>query len=254
VTISKWRTTSILVLGYHAVSETWPSDLAVTSTQLRRQLEWLLRRGYTGATFSDTVAARPRNRTVVVTFDDAYRSVLERAYPILTSLGLPGTVFAVTDFADDGRHLHWARSTDWRGGPYENELRGMTWDELKELADQGWEIGSHTRTHPRLTRLSDEALAHELRESREACERALGRPCPSLAYPYGDFDSRVVEKAAEAGYNAAVIESLGPPDPLTWPRVGIYRGDSLGRFRLKVSPKIRRLRTGLGPMVDSVRG
>jgi hypothetical protein len=58
---------------------------------------------------------------------------------------------------------------------------------------------------------------------------------------------RVVRAAAEAGYKAAAIETLGRQDPLTWPRVGVYRADSLGRFRLKVSPAMRRLRTALRP-------
>jgi peptidoglycan/xylan/chitin deacetylase (PgdA/CDA1 family) len=245
---------SILVLEYHAVSETWPADLAVTPLQLRRQLEWLARRRYTGATFSDAVTSRPSGRTLAVTFDDAYLSVLERAYPILASLGFPGTVFVVTDFADDGRPLHWPRSNEWRGGPYEDELRGMTWSQLAQLVESGWEIGSHTRTHPRLTELSDDGLARELRGSREACERALGRRCSSLAYPYGDFDARVAKAAAEAGYQVAATETLGPPDPLTFPRVGIYRADSLGRFQLKVSPRIRRIRTALRPRVGGVRG
>jgi peptidoglycan/xylan/chitin deacetylase (PgdA/CDA1 family) len=239
------RSASILVLEYHAVSALWPADLAVTPARLRQQLEWLVQRGYKGATFSEAVTSSPSGRTLVVTFDDAYVSVLELAFPILESLGLPGTVFAVTDFVDAGRPLHWPRSKEWRGGPYEHELRGMTWRDLAELVGSGWEIGSHTRTHPRLTRLPDDALARELTESREACERALGGPCRSLAYPYGDFDERVAAKAAEAGYEAAATESPGPPHPLMWPRVGIYRADSVGRFRLKVSPTVRRVRTGL---------
>ncbi|HEY3185716.1 MAG TPA: polysaccharide deacetylase family protein [Gaiellaceae bacterium] len=232
-----------LVLCYHAVSDSWPADLAVTPLQLRRQLEWLVRRGYRGVTFSEAVAAVPAGRTLVVTFDDAYLSVLELAYPILFALGLPATVFAVTDYVDANRPLDWLGIDHWRGGPHERELRGMTWDQLGRLAAVGWEIGSHTCTHPRLTRLDDDALAIELRESRASCERALGRPCDSLAYPFGDFDARVAAAAGRAGYAAAAIEDLAPPAPLTWPRVGIYRGNSMRRFRLKVSPALRRLRS-----------
>lgn len=232
-----------LVLEYHAVSEVWQSGLAVTPTQLGRQLEWLIGRGYRGATFSEAIASDFRGRVVAVTFDDAYLSVYENAFPILASLGLPATVFVVTEFADDGRPLEWRRGKDWRGSPFEYELRGMTWDLLAELAAAGWEIGSHTRTHPRLTQLSDEALDDELRGSREACERALGRSCTSLAYPFGDFDARVAQRAAAAGYTAAAIEDLARPHPLMWPRVGVYRPDSMYRFRLKVSPTRRRIQT-----------
>lgn len=236
-----------LVLEYHAVSESWEADLAVTPARLRRQLEWLVRHGYVGATFSDAVLSPTPERTVVVTFDDAYLSVLELAYPILASLGLPGTVFAVTDFAADGRPLRWARRKQW-GAAYDDELRGLTWAQLGRLADAGWEVGSHTRTHPRLTRLSDPELDRELRESRATCEQALGRPCRSLAYPFGDTDARVVAHAAEAGYEAAAIEVPAPLLPLLWPRVGIYRRDTMARFRVKVSPAVRGLRSAFAPV------
>jgi peptidoglycan/xylan/chitin deacetylase (PgdA/CDA1 family) len=235
-----------LVLCYHAVSESWPASLAVTPTQLRQQLEWLVERGYRGATFYDAVISRPSRRTLVVTFDDAFLSVFELAYPVLSALGLPATVFVVTDFADDGRPLQWPGIEHWRSA-YDGELRGLTWRQLEQLAGSGWEIGSHTCTHARLTQLSDEPLARELRESRAACEGALGRPCRSLAYPYSDFDTRVCGAAAEAGYTAAAIEYLRPPAALAWPRVAIWRIDSMRRFRLKVSPVIRRVRTVLSP-------
>jgi peptidoglycan/xylan/chitin deacetylase (PgdA/CDA1 family) len=124
----------------------------------------------------------------------------------------------------------------------------MSWAQLRELADAGWEIGSHTRTHPRLTQLADEELARELGESREASERALGRPCRSFAYPYGDFDARVVKAAERAGYEAGAIENLARASPLAWPRIGIYRPNSMRVFRMKVSPALRRARTALGPV------
>jgi peptidoglycan/xylan/chitin deacetylase (PgdA/CDA1 family) len=246
MTTENGNANSILVLGYHAVSETWPAALAVTPSQLRGQLEWLLERGYQGSTFHEAVASKPTQRTLVITFDDAYHSVVDLAYPILSSLDLPATVFVVTDFADAERPLEWPGIDHWGGGSHEPELRALGWHELKQLADDGWEIGSHTRTHPRLTQLSDEGLARELGESREACERALGRPCLSLAYPYGDFDGRVAAAAADAGYRAAVIEGLARAKNLAWPRVGVYRGNSMRQFRLKVSPALGRLRTAFG--------
>src|SRR5207253_1810222 len=71
-----------LVLAYHAVSETWPADLALRSEDLHDQLELLMRRGYRGTTFHDAVTSSSRGKTLAVTFDDAYESVLELAYPI----------------------------------------------------------------------------------------------------------------------------------------------------------------------------
>jgi peptidoglycan/xylan/chitin deacetylase (PgdA/CDA1 family) len=236
----------ILVLGYHAVSERWPCQLAVTPAQLRRQLEWVLTRGYRPGTFLEALTEDTSAPRLVVTFDDAYRSVLDLAYPTLASLGIPGTVFVATDFASGARPLEWPGIDHWLATEHANELRGLEWGELAELAENGWEVGSHTRTHPHLTRLEDDAVERELRGSREACERMLGRRCSSLAYPYGDFDGRVLAAAAAAGYEAAAIEGLARPALLAWPRVGVYRKNSMLAFRLKASPAIVRLRTALG--------
>jgi peptidoglycan/xylan/chitin deacetylase (PgdA/CDA1 family) len=244
-----------LVLCYHAVSETWPANLSVTPGRLRRQLEHLLEKGYRGATFHEAATSPRPRRTLVVTFDDGYTSVLELAYPILSSLGLPATVFAVSELAD-GHLRSWAGPDRWLGGPHEHELQGLTWTQLGELADAGWEVGSHTRRHPRLTKLDDEELAEELRASREACEAALGHPCRTLAYPYGDVDERVVAAVRAAGYEAAAAL----PAPLTranahaWPRVGVYHDDGPLRFRLKTSRPLRRARIALAPVEGLVRG
>jgi peptidoglycan/xylan/chitin deacetylase (PgdA/CDA1 family) len=179
-----------------------------------------------------------------VTFDDAFLSVLEVAEPVLSSLGLPGTVFAVTDFADSGQPLSWPGIEEWRGSPHDAELRGLDWGALRDLARRGWEIGSHTCSHPYLTRLDDVALSRELQASRRACERELGQPCLSLAYPYGDVDQRVVAATGSAGYTAGASLPSRPTvaSALAWPRVGVYNIDSLRRFRVKVSPTVRSLR------------
>src|SRR5205085_9051635 len=83
----------VLVLCYHAVSPTWGASLSVTPDEFESQLRTLLRRGWRGATFRDAVLRPPWPRTLAVTFDDAFLSVLELAHPILARLGLPATVF-----------------------------------------------------------------------------------------------------------------------------------------------------------------
>lgn len=234
----------VLVLCYHAVSERFPAPLSVTPEAFERQLHVLVRAGFEGATFDEAVRA-PRARTVAITFDDAYLSVLELGKPLLDAVGFPATVYAPTAYLDTPeRPLSWDGIDNWIGGEYERELLPMSWDQLGGLAEAGWEIGSHTRTHPHLTTLDDDALRTELTESRATVEQRLGRPCPTLAYPYGDHDERVVAAAAAAGYTAAgtLPARLPPPRPLAWPRVGVYHADDERRFRLKVSRTMRRLR------------
>jgi peptidoglycan/xylan/chitin deacetylase (PgdA/CDA1 family) len=132
------------------------------------------------------------------------------------------------------------------GGPHERELACMSWEQLRGLAAHGWEIGSHTRTHPRLPEISDAQLEDELAGSRADCQAGLAAACDTLAYPYGAVDERVVEAAGRAGYRYAVSlpARLHAPRPLCWPRVGVYNvdGQSDWRWRVKSSPALRRLR------------
>jgi peptidoglycan/xylan/chitin deacetylase (PgdA/CDA1 family) len=234
----------ILFLAYHAVSERWPADLSVTPERLDAQLALLTARGYRGATFHRAVTDPPPGRTVVVTFDDAFRSVLTLGLPILRRHGLPATIFAPTDHIGTGEPMRWPGIDRWHGGEHEAELMPLDWSELRALADAGWEVGSHTLSHPHLTRIDDARLDDELRRSREVCERELSLPCRTLAYPYGDHDARVVAAARAAGYQAACTlpEDFRSEGALRVPRVGVYHGDGDGTFRMKVSPAIRRAR------------
>jgi peptidoglycan/xylan/chitin deacetylase (PgdA/CDA1 family) len=235
----------VLVLCYHAVSPTWDSSLAVAPDVLEAQLTSLVRRGWRGATFRDAVRSPPSKRTLAVTFDDAYLSVLQLAQPIMERLGLPGTVFVPTAFAPQRQRLRWDGIEQWLATPSASELECMSWRDLEGLVQDGWEVGSHTRTHPRLTQLDDDGVRHELVQSRRECTAALGAPCETLAYPYGDVDDRVARFTAAAGYSAAAIlsSSLRNDGPHRWPRVGIYHGDTRWRFRLKTDAMVRRIRS-----------
>jgi peptidoglycan/xylan/chitin deacetylase (PgdA/CDA1 family) len=247
----------VLVLCYHALSERWPADFAVSPAQLEQQLRHLLDRGFRGVTFTAAVTGPQSGRTVAVTFDDAYRSVLELAFPILDRLGLPATIFAPTAYVGSGRPMEWPGIDEWAGGPHSPELLPLSWEELRQVADAGWEVGSHSHTHPRLTQVDDTELERELGESREECERRLQRPCTSIAYPFGDVDERVVTAAARSGYRAGAALDVRSSrvQPLAWPRVGVSREDSFARFSRQVSPIVRRFRRSpVGPAAERAYG
>jgi peptidoglycan/xylan/chitin deacetylase (PgdA/CDA1 family) len=243
-----------LVLCYHAVSPDWPADLSVTPEDLRSQLEHLVRRGYRGVTFAQVATGNNASKAVAVTFDDGYRSVYDLAFPILEDLGLPGTVFVPAAHVGQSHPMSWPGIERWVGTPYEGELDCMSWDQLRELADHGWEVGSHTLSHPRLPELDDATLQRELTESREICADQMGKPCGTLAYPYGADDERVRVATRDAGYEAAAVLRLGEPSRFSWPRVGIYNLDGAVRFRFKVSPAVRRVRsTSVGRTLERGR-
>ena len=223
-----------LVLCYHSVSDEWSHKLALTRHSFEQQLSSLLRRGYRPIA-ADRVLHGPR-RALHVTFDDAYADLMANAIPVLERLGIPATVFAATAFADEGRPLAVAELADEaRANPV--RMATMTWDELGELSQRGFTIGSHTVSHAHLTSLSDGELDRELRDSRARVESRLGRPCTLLAYPYGEHDARVRAAVRRAGYEAAF--ALGPGtrrhDRYAVPRVDLYRRDSLVRATLKTS-------------------
>jgi len=242
-------TKDTLILCYHGLSESWPSPSAIPVERLERQLCHVLERGYRGTTFSEAVLSRPRGKTVAVTFDDAYRSIGEQAFPLLSRLGLPATLFVPTQWVGRDKPMAWNGIDRYVGGVHESELLPMSWEEIGSLSNAGWEIGSHTRSHADLTTLEDDALDAELTGSRADLEQRLGRPCRAIAYPYGILDARVVRAAERAGYRAgaALPVRVHRPRALEWPRVGVFTNDSEARFRAKASPRLRWLvgsRTG----------
>ena len=128
----------VLVLCYHAVSPTWNATFSVTPDTLERQLSSLSAPAGEARRSAKRFSIRWR-QTLAVTFDDGFASVFEVAEPILTRLGLRGTVFAPTAFMAERQHLSWQGIELWIGTPHEHELRCMTWDELGQLTDRGWE-------------------------------------------------------------------------------------------------------------------
>ncbi|MFL5859967.1 MAG: polysaccharide deacetylase family protein [Solirubrobacteraceae bacterium] len=233
-----------VVLCYHAISPSWSADLSVTPEMFDRQVGHLLRRGWRATTFTDAVLNGSPGRVLAITFDDAFASVKRYAVPILARHGVPATVFAPTAFMDGSSDLEWPGVAHWKQSAFAAELAALGWSDLRELAQAGWEIGSHTCTHPRLTTLDAAALNEELTRSRERCAQELRRPCRSIAYPYGDVDTRVAAAAAAAGYEAGakLASDLRHQGALRFPRVGIYHPDGWPRFRLKVAGPVRRLR------------
>jgi peptidoglycan/xylan/chitin deacetylase (PgdA/CDA1 family) len=236
----------VTILCYHAVSDDWANVGAIGCSALERQVGHLLGRGYRPRTLSDAFASQ--GRSLVVTFDDAFLSVLERAFPLLESLGVPATLFVPTDYVTERRPLTWSSLGQWVGTAHEAELRSMSWADVRLLAAAGWEIGAHTCSHPDLTAIGRERAAEELVRSRAACEEALQRPCTTIAYPFGAHDDDVVDLTRDAGYELAVTlgtRLLGPrvrTDPLRLSREGIYRETGWPQFLAATSPSLGRLR------------
>jgi peptidoglycan/xylan/chitin deacetylase (PgdA/CDA1 family) len=134
----------------------------------------------------------------------------------------------VTSFVESGGPLRWPG--------LEQPEESLGWSELELLREAGWEVGSHTVTHPLLPDLDDAELERELVDSSATIRRRLGS-CETLAYPYGRADERTSAAAARAGYLAAF--TLGrahrPDEPLRRPRLGLRDVDRGVRLGLRLS-------------------
>jgi peptidoglycan/xylan/chitin deacetylase (PgdA/CDA1 family) len=236
-----------LVLCYHAISDSLDNGLAVRPEKLREQMRELAGRGYAGTTFAELERARAEGRdtakTVAVTFDDGYRSMIE-ASEILDEVGFAATVFVLPTMIGSGKPMSWPGIEQWATGPQSDEMLPLDWDEIERLRNAGWEIGAHTLTHPTLTKVSPEQLADELGTAREQLVARLGS-CDSVAYPYGLANRRVVKAAADAGYvHGATLTGFHAFDtPLRRPRIGIFLHDNQRRFNAKIAGWTRALRT-----------
>lgn len=117
------------------------------------------------------------------------------------------------------------------------ERQTMTWDEIRVMADAGMEIGSHSVTHPILSRQALEEAAWEVRASKETIERELGRPVRHFAYPNGrscDFPAELIAHLEACGYESAASAVEGAVTrrsvPFALERIGIYHDPSMRRF------------------------
>jgi peptidoglycan/xylan/chitin deacetylase (PgdA/CDA1 family) len=118
----------------------------------------------------------------------------------------------------------------------------MSWDEARELAGMGFEIGSHTVKHQILSRLNRARVAAELRESKATLERELGQPCSAIAFPNGserDVNETVFEEVRAAGYDWAFMTTpvwqKAGGDPHRISRVGFPGHTDLATFKFYAS-------------------
>ncbi len=214
-----------LVLMYHSVGSEW----GVTQDAFRWQLAEVAR-SYRIVAVRDLprLLSRPSQRQLAcITFDDGYLDAVEVAAPVLGELGVPATFFVATSFI--GRSFSNSFGTQPMMGAHD----------LAALVDSGHEIGAHTVTHPKLTRITRAEAAQEICKSKDHLEDLLGIAVTSFAYPKGCWDTAVRDMVAGAGFVAACTNAEGhlrrDSDLLAMPRVSVLAGTTRAQFRAKLS-------------------
>lgn len=188
--------TNAVVLMYHRFGESEYPTTNVTLEQFEAHIEELSKPRYNVMGLPEIVAAvragQPLpERTVGLSVDDAYVSVLQEAWPRLKAAGLPLTLFVSTGPVDDGL-----------GGI-------LSWDQIRQMRDEGLTIGAHTVSHAHLPRLGPAARQREIAQSNARFEAELGQVPALFAYPYGEASLDIMAEAEAAGYTAAFGQHSG---------------------------------------------
>ena len=167
-------------------------------------------------------------KAVYLTFDDGYLSFYDTVFPTLVAEDIPATLFIITDYV--------GRCNDWEVTFRVNQRRHLGWDQIREISAAGIEIGSHTRIHRDLTRLSSDELQGELEDSRKILEEHTGKEVTSLALPFGAVNLDVFACAREVGYQEICGGAPGfrGPFPGVLPRMPVYRWDGARSLKRKL--------------------
>lgn len=231
VTGAAARRLVVPILMYHVISAP-PAGVANAELWVDRhvfaeQMQALRQAGYEAVTLRQAYDGWRRGaplpkRPVVISFDDGYLSHYTHAKPVLRRLGWPGVLNLELKALGPG---------------------GLTVKQVRALLAAGWELDSHTLTHPDLTTLDDAALRHELVESRRSLRRRFGVPVDFLAYPAGRFDARVAAAVRAAGYRGATTTVEGvarrSDDPFTLPRVRVNGSDTAASLLARLPHRSR---------------
>jgi peptidoglycan/xylan/chitin deacetylase (PgdA/CDA1 family) len=282
----RWRSARRLaVLAYHGIDD--PQRFAEHLDLVRRDARAVTIEeavdGFEGR--------RPLpERAVLITFDDGHRNVLEDGLPMLRERGLPAVVYVIADLVDSDRPFWWTEVLGLlqRGGVVRSmpsgspeqvlnvlkrlpndrrrdateELRRsasgpapsmpqLTSEDLRTLESGGVAVGSHTCSHPFLSKCSDEDVRVEIEDAHRALTRSLGHEPTSFAYPYGDHDARAQAHLRDRGYRSAFLfdhrmSDPRPHDPLRVSRLRVNSWTPTNRFRTITS--------GLHPAIHRARG
>ena len=193
---------TVPILCYHRFSKNCNSRLCMPEDVFIRQMEYLKKNHYRVISMSMLIEyleykkALPE-KSVIITIDDGYKSVYNIAFPVLRQYGFTATIFIYTDFVAGGT--------------------AMTWKQIKEIKNAGFEVGSHTISHADLIVKKPEEtekdyiqrITHEIVHSKRILDKKLNQDTTLFAFPFGNSNQQVINICKEAGYKAGVTVIRG---------------------------------------------
>jgi peptidoglycan/xylan/chitin deacetylase (PgdA/CDA1 family) len=223
--LERGRYQTVSVLSYHKIAESGSDGMTVTRSDFESQMRFLKENGYRVVTmdeffdFLDFKGDLPE-KSVVITFDDGWRSLYDLAFPILKRYGYPATLFISTNMITGSD-------------------KTLSWDQIREMAASGIDMQCHTVDHRNLpTRKEGESfreyfedVERELTRSTGVIEENLGKKARYLAYPYGDTSHLVIVLLKKLGYRGALTVNRGA-NPFFTPNYRVRRSMIFGDFDL----------------------
>ena len=199
------------ILMYHYIRVASANDdlgqkLSVTPTNFNEQMKYLKDNGYVTIKLSDVADPEKKElsriyfekkKPIVLTFDDGYQDAYTQAFSILKKNDFKGVFFIIRDYADKVGYL--------------------SQTQIDEMRNASMEIGSHTLSHPDLSKLNTAEQHKQIFDSKEDAN--------TFCYPSGKYNNETINLVKEAGYAAAVTTKIGvareTSDLYTLPRVRV---------------------------------
>lgn len=184
-----------VILQYHHVSESTPASTSITPKQFAVHMQYLADNGFTVIPLNELVDALKLNKpladkSVVITFDDAYLNILTNAKPILDKHQFPFTIFINPGIVDNGSKHY------------------LSWSQLKAMSDDGVLLANHGFEHDSLARIPKgktvqqwlDYQASQLEKAEAAIKEQTGQSWRYFAYPYGEYTPEIQTWLKDLGY------------------------------------------------------
>lgn len=206
-------------LFYHQVMPADALTPAVTPDEFRRQMGYLQGRGYA---FLGLESPADSGKAIRLSFDDGFLCMMDHVVPTLVERRIPAAFFIVAGAVGGKDSWHCGRE------PL------LDWTQLREMVGQGFTIGSHSMTHPRLNEIPLDQARREIADSKKLLEDRLGVGVNHFAYPKGRWNGQVADLVRESGYQAGWATRSGDGSTFSRRRHPIAPRTGALRFATKV--------------------